>query len=86
MKAKFITKIYDRYGKYVDLEYEYRGRTYFVRNRFNGNALGESLRDQHLENQRSIDQALDHKSEPEDKVTTGYFDPDEIFKLLEMEV
>ena len=25
-KAKLIGKIYDRYGKFVDLEYEYRGK------------------------------------------------------------
>ena len=34
MKAKFIGKVYDRYGKYVDLEYEYKGHTYFIRNHF----------------------------------------------------
>ena len=37
MKAKLIGKIYDRYGKFVDLEYEYRGKNYFVRNHFSGN-------------------------------------------------
>ena len=49
MKAKFIGKVYDRYGKYVDLEYEYKGNTYFIRNHFFGNAMDESLYQLHKE-------------------------------------
>ena len=58
-KAKLIGKIYDRYGKFVDLEYEYRGKTYFVRNHFSGNAMDEQLWMQHNEAQKAIDNELD---------------------------
>ena len=58
-KAKLIGKIYDRYGKFVDLEYEYRGKTYFIRNHFSGNAMDEQLWIQHNEAQKAIDNELD---------------------------
>ena len=58
-KAKLIGKIYDRYGKFIDLEYEYRGKTYFVRNHFSGNAMDEQLWMQHKEAQKAIDNELD---------------------------
>ena len=58
-KTTFIGKIYDRYGKFVDLEYEYRGKTYFIRNRFSGNAMDEQLWMQHKEAQKAIDNELD---------------------------
>ena len=58
-KAKLIGKIYDRYGKFVDLEYEYRGKTYFVRHHFSGNAMDEQLWMQHNEAQKAIDNDLD---------------------------
>ena len=60
MKAKLIGKIYDRYGKFVDLEYEYRGKNYFVRNHFSGNAMDEQLWMQHKEAQKAIDNELDN--------------------------
>ena len=59
-KAKLIGKIYDRYGKFVDLEYEYRGKTYFVRNHFSGNAMDEQLWMQHKKAQKAIDNELDN--------------------------
>ena len=62
MKAKFIGKVYDRYGKYVDLEYEYKGHTYFIRNHFSGNAMDESLYQQHKKEQERIDNLINNKT------------------------
>ena len=79
MKAKFIGKVYDRYGKYVDLEYEYKGHTYFIRNHFFGNAMDESLSQQHKEEQKRIDNLISNKTEVKKE---GSFDFEEIWNML----
>ena len=79
MKAKFIGKVYDRYGKYVDLEYEYKGHTYFIRNHFFGNAMDESLSHQHKEEQKRIDNLISNKTEVKEE---GSFDFEEIWNML----
>ena len=79
MKAKFIGKVYDRYGKYVDLEYEYKGHTYFIRNHFSGNAMDESLYQQHKEEQERIDNLINNKTETKEE---GSFDFEEIWNML----
>lgn len=79
MKAKFIGKVYDRYGKYVDLEYEYKGYTYFIRNHFSGNAMDEGLYQQHKEEQERIDNLINKKTETKKE---GSFDFGEIWDML----
>lgn len=79
MKAKFIGKVYDRYGKYVDLEYEYKGHTYFIRNNFSGNAMDESLYQQHKKEQERIDNLINNKTETKKE---GSFDFEEIWNML----
>ena len=79
MKAKFIRKVYDRYGKYVDLEYEYKGHTYFIRRHFSGNAMDESLYQQHKEEQKRIDNLINNKTETKKE---GSFDFGEIWDML----
>ena len=79
MKAKFIGKVYDRYGKYVDLEYEYKGYTYFIRNHFFGNAMDESLYQQHKKEQERIDNLINNKTETKKE---GSFDFGEILDML----
>ena len=79
MKAKFIGKVYDRYGKYIDLEYEYKGHTYFIRNHFSGNAMDESLYQQHKEEQERIDNLINNKTETKKE---GSFDFEEIWNML----
>lgn len=79
MKAKFIGKVYDRYGKYIDLEYEYKGHTYFIRNHFFGNAMDESLSQQHKEEQKRIDNLISNKTEVKEE---GSFDFEEIWNML----
>lgn len=79
MKAKFIGKVYDRYGKYVDLEYEYKGHTYFIRNNFSGNAMDESLYRQHKKEQERIDSLINNKTEIKKE---GTFDFEEIWNML----
>ena len=80
MKAKFIGKVYDRYGKYIDLEYEYKGHTYFIRNHFSGNAMDESLYQQHKEEQERIDNLINNKKTETKK--EGSFDFGEIWDML----
>lgn len=82
MKAKFIGKLYDRYGKYVDLEYEYKGYIYFIRNHFSGNAMDENLYQQHKEEQKKIDNLINNKTEVKKE---GSFDFGEIWDILEWE-
>ena len=79
MKAKFIGKVYDRYGKYVDLEYEYKDYTYFIRNHFSGNAMDESLYHQHKKEQERIDNLINNKTETKKE---GSFDFEEIWNML----
>ena len=79
MKAKFIGKVYDRYGKYVDLEYEYKGHTYFIRNNFSGNAMDESLYQQHKKEQERIDNLINNKTETKKE---GSFNFEEIWNML----
>ena len=79
MKAKFIGKVYDRYGKYIDLEYEYKGHTYFIRNHFSGNAMDESLYQQHKEEQERIDNLINNKTETKKE---GSFNFEEIWNML----
>lgn len=79
MKAKFIGKVYDKYGKYVDLEYEYTGYNYFVRSHFSGNAIGESLYQQHKEEQKRIDNLINNKTELKKE---GSFNLEEIWDIL----
>ena len=79
MKAKFIGKVYDRYGKYVDLEYEYKGHTYFIRNHFSGNAMDESLYQQHKKEQERIDNLINNKTETKKE---GSFNFEEIWNML----
>ena len=79
MKAKFIGKVYDRCGKYVDLEYEYKGHTYFIRNHFSGNAMDESLYQQHKKEQERIDNLINNKTETKKE---GSFDFEEIWNML----
>ena len=81
MKAKFIGKVYDRYGKYVDLEYEYKGHTYFIRNNFSGNAMDESLYQQHKEEQERIDNLINNNNKTETK-KEGSFDFEKIWNML----
>ena len=71
-KAKLIGKIYDRYGKFVDLEYEYRGKTYFIRNHFSGNAMDEQLWMQHKKAQKAIDNELDNSMVVDSNHTWSY--------------
>ena len=79
MKAKFIGKVYDKYGKYVDLEYEYKCHTYFIRNHFSGNAMDESLYQQHKKEQERIDNLINNKTETKKE---GSFDFEEIWNML----
>ena len=79
MKAKFIGKVYDRYGKYIDLEYEYKGHTYFIRNHFSGNAMDESLYQQHKKEQERIDNLINNKTETKKE---GSFNFEEIWNML----
>lgn len=58
MKGKFVGKVNDKYGKYVDLMYEYKGKSYFVRNHYVGNSMGESLSEQHKKEQKKIDELI----------------------------
>ena len=83
MKAKFIGKVYDRYGKYIDLEYEYKGHTYFIRNHFSGNAMDESLYQQHKKEQERIDNLINNKTETKKE---GSFDFEEILNMLGWEI
>ena len=62
MKAKYIGCVH-RGWEHTDLEYEYRGYTYFVTKDNNG-CLGESLRKQHNEEQAKIDERISHKNIP----------------------
>lgn len=56
-KARFLGAVHNKYDPYrVELEYEYRGRTYFVTAYRNG--YSETLGQQHRENQESIDAIL----------------------------
>ena len=82
MKAKFIGKVYDRYGKYVDLEYEYKGHTYFIRNHFSGNAMDESLYQQHKKEQERIDNLINNKTETKKEGSFDFFDFEEIWNIL----
>jgi len=79
MKSKFVTALYDKYGKYVDMLYEYKGHEYFVRRYFSGNAMGEEVWKQHREEQNRIDNLSELHEEPK-----PYAGPtiDEIFDLM----
>ena len=79
MKAKFIGKVYDKYGKYVDLEYEYKGHTYFIRNHFFCFFLDESLYQQHKKVLDRIDNLINNKTETKKE---GSFNFEEIWNML----
>lgn len=61
-KARFITAVRDGW-QHTELEYEYRGYTYFVTKHNNG-YMGESLRAQHEKAQRDIDERIEAKDKP----------------------
>ena len=66
-KAKFISATYDNsYGKgweHTELMYEYRGYTYFITKHNNG-YMDKSLKVQHQEEQKRIDQMIEDKKKP----------------------
>ena len=57
MKAKYIGCVRNGW-EHTELEYEYRGHTYFVTKHNNG-YMGESLAEQHKKAQRDIDKAIE---------------------------
>lgn len=61
-KAKYLGAVRDGW-QHTELEYEYRGHTYFVTKHNNG-CLGKSLREQHEEAQRRIDELIEAQSKP----------------------
>ena len=58
MKAKFIGAVHDGW-QHTELEYEYRGKRYFVTKHNNG-YMDASLRQQHEAAQKDIDDRLDN--------------------------
>ena len=69
MKAKFIkalknTNPFDKHAwKHTDLLYEYRGHQYVVTKHNNGYAF-DTLCKQHQEEQRRIDELIEHENDP----------------------
>ena len=62
MKAKYIGCYHDGW-EHTELEYEYRGYQYFVTKHNNG-YMDKSLKKQHEEAQRNIDEKIKHKDDP----------------------
>ena len=69
-KAKFIGACkknpYDRHAwEHTDLCYEYRGHTYIITKHNNGySGTDSSLRYQHQEEQKRIDEMIAHENDP----------------------
>lgn len=61
-KAKYLGSVRDGW-QHTELEYEYRGYTYFITKHNNG-YMGKSLRAQHEEEQRKIDEMIEARSKP----------------------
>lgn len=61
-KAKYIGCTHDGW-RHTELHYEYRGYTYIVV-RHNNGYLDKSLKQQHIEEQRKIDEAISHRGDP----------------------
>lgn len=59
-RAKYIGCVRDGW-EHTDLEYEYRGKTYFVTKHNNG-YCGKTLRQQHEEAQKDIDERIEEES------------------------
>lgn len=62
MKAKYIGCVHDGW-EHTELHYEYRGFTYIITKHNNG-YLGKSLREQHKEAQKEIDEKIEHMDDP----------------------
>lgn len=62
LKARYIGCIHDGW-EHTELEYEYRGHKYFVTKHNNG-YMDKSLRQQHEEEQKRIDEQIEHKDDP----------------------
>lgn len=62
MKAKYLGCVKDGW-KHTELHYEYRGHEYWVTKDNNG-YMGKSLREQHEEEQRKIDEAIERGNDP----------------------
>ena len=62
MKAKFLGAVKDGW-QHTELMYEYRGYEYFVTKHNNG-YMDKSLRQQHEEAQKEIDERILHKNDP----------------------
>lgn len=58
-KAVYIATYYDKKAERVEQEYEYRGQKYIVYRNLKGHEH-MTLRGQHQEEQRKIDEALDN--------------------------
>lgn len=61
-KAVYIATYYDKKAERVEQEYEYRGQRYIVYRNLKGHEH-MTLRGQHQEEQRKIDEALDNPQE-----------------------
>lgn len=61
MKAKYIGCTHDEW-KHTELHYEYRGYTYIIVKHNNG-YMDKSLRQQHEEAQRDIDERIQRESQ-----------------------
>ena len=61
MKAKYKGCFSDTW-KYTELRYEYRGYDYLV-TKYNNGYMAESLRQQHEEAQRKIDEKIAHQND-----------------------
>ena len=64
-KAKYVGAVRDGW-QHTELMYEYRGYTYFVTKHNNG-YMGKSLRAQHEEEQKAIDERIAAKDKPIEK-------------------
>ena len=62
MKAKYIG-CYNDGWQHTELEYEYRGHRYWVVKHNNG-YLDKSLKQQHEDEQKKIDQIIEHENDP----------------------
>lgn len=62
MKAKYIGKTRDRNGYAVHLEYEYRGKRYWVTDEHNG--YSETMATKHRNEQERIDREIEETKQP----------------------
>ena len=77
-KAKYLYSMGNKY--YHSSFFEYRGKEYEVEYSSSYTTFQKSAKQQHIENQKRIDELLDNPKGEE--IEEGTFNSDEIFKLL----